>query len=162
MDTLWAPWRIEYVTHPKTEGCVFCNAIARGPNAEDYVLHVGPLAAIVMNRFPYGHAHLLVLPRRHTADFSGLSREEHAELSDLLRVCTEVLQATMYPHGFNIGMNLGQAGGAGILDHLHWHILPRWPGDVNALALICEVRSIPEHLAATYAKLRPQIQKRLG
>ncbi|HAK93732.1 MAG TPA: HIT family hydrolase [Planctomycetes bacterium] len=162
MDVLWAPWRMEYIVHPKTEGCVLCAAIERGANREDFVLHVGPLGAVVMNRFPYGHGHLMVLPRRHTADFAGLAREEQAELSDLLRACTEVLSEAMYPQGFNLGMNLGQVGGAGIVDHLHWHILPRWPGDVNALALICEVKSIPEHLAVTYDKLRPLFVKRLG
>ena len=155
MDILWAPWRMEYILSDKTAGCVFCAALAqRAPCREDLVLHAGAQGAVMMNRYPYGHAHLLVVPYRHTADFETLSPAESTELTALLQLSTAVLKDACRPQGFNLGMNLGQPGGAGILDHLHWHVLPRWPGDVNALALIGEVKSIPEHILATYDTLR--------
>lgn len=162
MDVLWAPWRIQYIKGEKEEGCVFCKALSKGKaNREDLVLHAGPLGAVIMNRFPYGHAHLMVLPRRHTADFPGLSCEENASIMKLLQVSASCLGETLDPQGFNMGINLGQAAGAGIAEHLHWHLLPRWLGDVNALALIGEVKSIPEHLLVTYDKLRPLFAERL-
>jgi ATP adenylyltransferase len=116
----------------------------------------------MMNLYPYGHGHLLVLPRRHIRELTDLSREENLELSELLTTATAVLGEAMQPHGFNLGINLGLAGGAGIEEHLHWHVLPRWPGDVNFMTLVGEVRSIPEHIAVTYDQLRPLFAKLTG
>jgi len=148
---------MEFIAGPRPEGCVFCPALKEGkPSRDLLVLHVGKEAAIIMNRFPYGHGHLLVLPRRHTSEFTGLTEAESLEIERLLKACVQVLTHEMSPHGFNLGLNLGQAAGAGIADHLHWHILPRWSGDTNFLALLAETRSIPEHLLVTYDRLRPR------
>ena len=161
MEALWAPWRMEFIKGKRPDTCVFCDAFKAGkPDRERLVLHVGPSAGIVMNRFPYGHGHLLVMPRRHVAAITDLSREENAEIMDLLQVSAKVLAEAMAPQGFNAGLNLGRAAGAGIEDHLHWHFLPRWLGDVNFLTLVGELRSIPEHIAVTYDQLRPLFAKR--
>jgi len=160
MERLWAPWRMEFIRGGKPEGCVFCDLLKEGkPDREGLVLHVTPLCAVIMNRYPYGHGHLLVMPRRHVARLGELSREENCELAELMRKSVDVLSEAMEPQGFNLGVNLGKAAGAGIEDHLHWHVLPRWIGDVNFLTLVGEVRSIPEHLLVTYDQLRPFFEK---
>jgi ATP adenylyltransferase len=163
MEALWAPWRMEFIKGKKPDTCVFCDAFRSGKaEKERLVLHVGPRGGVLMNRFPYGHGHLLIMPRRHTAELTELTREENAELMELLQVSTEVLREAMAPHGFNVGLNVGRAGGAGIEDHIHWHLLPRWLGDVNFITLVAELRTIPEHIAITYDRLRPLFAKRLG
>ncbi len=163
MDTLWAPWRMEYILRERSDDCVFCEALKAGKPDKDFlVLHVGPLGAVVMNRYPYGHGHLLVMPRRHAAQLKDLTREENLELMELLQTTTVILEDAFQPQGFNLGLNLGRAGGAGIEEHLHWHVLPRWVGDVNFITLVGEVRAIPEHLAVTYATLRPLFAERFG
>ena len=164
MKPLWAPWRMEFICQEKPEGvCIFCEILSESrPSREKLVLHVGKLGCVVMNRYPYGHGHLMVMPIRHVGDLTELSNEENAELSSLLQTCLVVLREAMQPHGFNIGLNLGKAAGAGIEEHLHWHVVPRWFGDINFMALVSEVRSIPEHLAVTYDKLRPLFEKHLG
>lgn len=163
MDSLWAPWRMEFIKAAKAEGCVFCEALGPGePDRDRLVLHVGRLAAVVMNKYPYGHGHVLVMPRRHIAELTDLTREEDVELAELLKLCVVVLREALHAQGFNVGLNLGRAAGAGIESHLHWHLLPRWVGDTNFLALIGEVKSIPEHIAATFDHLRPLFAQRLG
>ncbi len=163
MKALWAPWRMEFIRQEKREGkCVFCDALeSRKPDREKLVLHVGRLGAVLMNKYPYGHGHLLVMPLRHVSDLTDLSAEENAELSSLMQGCLRTLREAFNPEGFNLGLNLGRAAGAGIEEHLHWHVVPRWFGDVNFMALLAEVRSIPQHIAATYDELRPLFQKHL-
>ncbi len=159
MKNLWAPWRIEYILGEKEEGCVFCNRLGREMDEADLILHRGPRAFVIMNRYPYNNGHLLVMPNRHTWDFDSLDAEERSELFELLVRCRKVLEKAMSPEGYNIGLNLGKTAGAGIEEHVHFHVVPRWNGDVNFMTPLAEVRCIPEHLLATYRKLRPHFDR---
>jgi ATP adenylyltransferase len=155
MDVLWAPWRMAYVggTAPR-RGCNFCTALDDDPR-ERLVLGTTAVSIVMLNRYPYGSAHLLVAPRRHTADLAGLSGAEHADLAETLRRGVATLDGVLRPHGMNLGMNLGTAAGAGVADHLHWHIVPRWTGDTNFMTTIADARVMPQHLLDMYDGLRP-------
>ncbi len=159
MDSIWAPWRMDFIEGrtEKETGCVFCNRAALDHDAwrDHGVLDVGGDSMVLMNRYPYTNAHLLIIPRRHVADLSELSPDEYAHLCEVLRASVDRLRAAMNPHGFNLGMNLGAAAGAGIADHAHFHIVPRWNGDHNFMPVIGDVRVMPEYLQATYDKLAP-------
>jgi len=155
MDVLWAPWRMAYIGGPKDPGCIFCEKPRAADRREVLVLACTPAAVVMMNRFPYANGHIMVAPRRHVADLGALSTDEYAGLSEALRQSMAILKDALGPEGLNVGMNLGRPAGAGIEDHLHWHIVPRWVGDVNFMPLIGEVRVIPEHLLAMYDRLRP-------
>lgn len=159
MDVLWAPWRMAYIGGPKDPGCIFCDKPRSGDLRDALVLARTPAAVVMMNRFPYANGHLMVAPTGHVADPSALSVEDHAALSETLRQSMAILRDTLRAEGMNVGMNLGRAAGAGIADHLHWHIVPRWVGDVNYMPLIGEVRVIPEHLLAMYDRLRPAFEQ---
>ncbi|MBU1242057.1 HIT domain-containing protein [Myxococcota bacterium] len=159
MDSIWAPWRMDFI-EGKTQretGCVFCNRVAmeRGRWREYGILDVGGDSMVLMNRYPYTNGHLLIIPRRHVSDLMELSTDEYVHLSHVLRASVDRLRDAMGPQGFNIGMNLGAAAGAGIADHAHFHIVPRWNGDHNFMPVIGNVRVMPEYLAATYDKLAP-------
>jgi len=154
MQVLWAPWRMAYLTGTKTAGCIFCVAADTPDRREHLVLAQRP-AVVMLNKFPYANAHLLVAPRRHAADLSALSTEEMHALTDALHRAAGIVRDAFQCQGLNLGMNLGAAAGAGIADHLHWHIVPRWVGDTNFMPMLAEVRVIPEHLDATYDRLRP-------
>ncbi len=155
MKVLWAPWRMVHIGGPKEQGCIFC----RKPEADDpreaLVLSAGEHASVMLNKFPYAHGHLMVSPRHHTADFAELSRGEFASLSETLRATVGIVRAEFQPDGVNVGMNLGSAAGAGIADHMHWHVVPRWDGDTNFMPMIADVRVMPEHLETVYDRLRP-------
>jgi ATP adenylyltransferase len=156
MKDLFAPWRLEFIVGNRPDGCIFCKLPAEVQRArENLVLHVGQKAFVIMNRFPYTSGHLLVVPLRHTSDFASLTREENLEISDLLQRSINVLSQVFRPDAFNLGMNLGAAAGAGIRDHLHWHVVPRWYGDTNFLPVLADTRSIPELLIQSYDRLRP-------
>jgi ATP adenylyltransferase len=151
---------MEFIRKEKPEKCVFCDAVAEGePNRELLVLHLSPLGAVIMNRYPYGHGHLLIMPRRHVAELVALTPEENSDLMALLQTSQRVLDQALRPQGYNVGLNLGRAAGAGIEDHLHWHLIPRWIGDINFMTVVGEVRSIPEHLLETYDHLFPLYEK---
>lgn len=156
METLWAPWRIKFIEelHGKSSGCVFCElALKNGDDEKKLVLHRGKHCFVVMNKYPYNSGHLLVLPYRHVGEISELSQEERLEMMDLSILSIEVLKKAFNVEGFNCGMNLGKVAGAGIADHVHQHIVPRWMGDSNFMPVIGETRSIPEYLEDTYKKL---------
>lgn len=155
MQVLWAPWRMAYIGGPKSEGCIFCTKPEAADRRSELVLTATPHAAVMLNRFPYANGHVMVSPRRHTADLGALDAAEYAGLSEALRRSMAILGELFHPDGMNVGMNLGAAAGAGIADHLHWHIVPRWIGDTNYMPLIGEVRVMPEHLEALYDRLRP-------
>ncbi len=153
MQTMWAPWRIEYILgNEKEPGCVFCNAL--GDN-DELTLYKGETTFVVMNKFPYANGHLLVLPTRHVQDLTQLSRDEMGDLLLTVEKSREILGRAMNPDGYNVGLNLGKIAGAGVGEHLHFHIVPRWYGDVNALAVFGDIRTIPEHILSTRDKLRP-------
>lgn len=156
MKTMWAPWRMEYILSDKDEGCIFCKALAA---QDDLTLYKGETTMVVMNKFPYINGHLLVAPTQHLATLHQLKRDDMATLLETVEKAVGILGNAMNPDGFNIGLNLGKVAGAGVEEHLHFHIVPRWFGDTNALTVFADVRVIPEHLTATYKKLKPYFDK---
>ena len=158
MEIKWTPWRAQYIKDDagrKSAGCPLCNAHEAGDDTRLLVLHRGEHNFVLMNLYPYNPGHLMVVPYDHTADFGALPPATSAEMLRLAQRCTGVLMEAMQPHGFNIGMNLGRMGGAGIDEHLHLHVVPRWNGDTNFLPLIGGVKLVPEAIDDTYAVLRP-------
>ena len=157
MKVLWAPWRIKYITGDKEEGCIFCKKPKEGNDKENLILYTGETSFIIMNRYPYSNGHLMTVPYKHTNSFSDLSQDERLDLMNLTAKCLDILQV-IKPEGFNIGMNLGRTGGAGIDDHLHFHIVPRWSGDNNFMPVIGNIRVMPEYLEETYETLRKYLK----
>ncbi|HKL23069.1 MAG TPA: HIT domain-containing protein [Tichowtungia sp.] len=155
---LWAPWRIDYIRDEKESGCFLCRMLGESNDRENLILLRGETCAIVMNRYPYTSGHLMVCPNRHIADLTELTEEEEREMSRLTRRAVSALRNLMNPEGFNVGMNLGSAAGAGLKDHLHRHIVPRWGGDTNFMAVVGDVHVVPEALTATYDLLLEQFQ----
>jgi ATP adenylyltransferase len=158
MKQLWAPWRVEYIHGEKPEGCIFCAPHVE-KDRDGLVLFRGTFSTVLLNKYPYNSGHLLLAPKMHKAELEDLSLEESSDLFRLLAHSTAILKKVLKPGGFNIGMNLGKSAGAGVLDHLHWHIVPRWQGDVNFMPLISEVKVLPEHLSRTASELRPHFEK---
>jgi ATP adenylyltransferase len=153
LKQLWAPWRLEYVRAADEQpGCVFCLA-AEGPDAERLVVHRGARAFVLLNRFPYASGHVMVAPYRHGAGFRELEDDEALELHRLAADAQAALAEAMAPEGFNVGWNLGRVAGAGVVDHVHVHVVPRWGGDTNFMPVLADLRVLPEHLAATREKL---------
>ncbi|MBJ6749343.1 HIT family protein [Geomonas anaerohicana] len=159
MDRLWAPWRVEYLTQPPAPGCIFC---AEGDDRELLIIHRTPLARVMLNRYPYCNGHLLISLHRHTAELDELTGAEMQELFRLVALCKDVLVRSSSPDGFNVGMNLGKAAGAGVEDHLHLHVVPRWSGDSNFMSVVADLRVLPEALLATYDRLLPFFPKAEG
>lgn len=153
MQALFTPWRMEYLQAHRTAGCVFCDAQGADPRGA-LVVHAGAGAYILLNRYPYTNGHLMVAPRAHGGDLGALPPAVRAELMDLLVLCRRVLDRAYRPGGYNIGMNLGQCAGAGIADHLHAHVVPRWEGDTNYMTVLNETRMIPEALEVTWERLQ--------
>ncbi len=155
MKTLWTPWRMEHVLGkaPKVDGCLFEPPGDTGFDEEALLLFRDPKVVVLLNRFPYANGHLLVAPRRHVDCLTDLTTEENAALMDMIQQCTAILKIHFTPDGMNIGCNIGASAGAGISDHLHFHIIPRWDGDHNFMTVLAEVRTIPEHIQATYTRL---------
>jgi ATP adenylyltransferase len=157
MDQLWAPWRLEYVRGEEPAGCVLCAKADTEDDADDaasLVVWRGDSAYVVLNLYPYNNGHLMVVPYRHVADFAELTEAESRECQSLLARAMGVLRAAMGPGGFNIGLNVGAAAGAGIEQHLHWHIVPRWPGDTNFMPVLAETKVMPQHLHSTWQLVR--------
>jgi len=155
VDRLWSPWRLQYVTSTgEAHGCVFCEAQA-GVEAAPLMVFRGRQAFVILNLFPYNSGHLMVVPNRHIATLASATHDERCELMDLTRVAEQALTEVYAPHGLNVGMNLGRSAGAGIVDHLHVHVVPRWNGDTNFMTVVGEVRVLPEELAQTAERLRP-------
>ena len=161
MKVLWAPWRMDYILgEDKPPGCIFCPEA--GENLpERLVLFSGSLTRIMMNKYPYINGHLLVAPVRHVSGLESLSDVETFELLQIVGRSIEILKEVMSPEGFNVGLNLGRVAGAGMEEHLHFHIVPRWNGDTNFMTVHGEVRVIPEHLKETYKKIRPRFDQLL-
>jgi ATP adenylyltransferase len=150
---LWAPWRLEYIQQAdELAGCVFCLA-AEGPDEEMLVVHRGDAAFVLLNKFPYASGHLLVAPYRHTGEFGSLTDAEALEAHRLAEQGMTALATTFSPEGYNVGWNIGRIAGAGIVDHIHLHVVPRWAGDTNFMPVLADVKVLPEHLTETRAKL---------
>jgi ATP adenylyltransferase len=160
LDRLWSPWRYEYIASggsadSDSSKCVFCSLRDDPENDErNFVLHRGSHNFVVLNIYPYISGHLLIVPNEHVGDLDAASKQTTDELMDLTKRCQTALREAYQPAGFNLGMNLGKSAGAGIVDHIHIHILPRWAGDTNFMTTIGETRVIPENLSTTYEKLR--------
>lgn len=157
MQRLWSPWRSKYIASgvdAQVEGCVFCR-IAADPDsdASNFVLHRGQHAFVLLNLYPYITGHLMIVPYLHTSEFDAVPKEITDEMMDLAKRSQTALRKVYSPSGFNLGMNLGSAAGAGIADHIHIHVLPRWGGDTNFMTTVGESRVIPEALDVTYSKI---------
>jgi ATP adenylyltransferase len=156
---LWTPWRMAYINDQgaQREGCIFCTLPAEGEEHDErnLILGRGERNFVILNAFPYNPGHLMVAPYRHVGDYLDLTREELAEATELTRTAINALKQVSAPHGFNVGMNLGTVAGAGIADHVHLHVVPRWGGDTNFMPVIGQTKVLPELLAETWAKLRP-------
>ncbi|HYX80266.1 MAG TPA: HIT domain-containing protein [Actinomycetota bacterium] len=158
MDRIWSPWRMAYIEAPKDpgDGCIFCDLPALGDDAKVHIVARAERAFAILNSFPYNPGHLMVAPFRHTDELGSLDEAERRDVDDLLARSTDALDAEMSPHGFNLGMNLGRVAGAGILGHLHWHVVPRWNGDTNFMPVVGQTRVLPELLDETYRRLAPR------
>jgi ATP adenylyltransferase len=153
MRRLWAPWRLEYVQSVVDEpGCVFCRA-GDADDESGLVVHRGERSLVLLNKFPYASGHLMVAPLRHTGDLGSLADEETLEVHALGTTALDVLHRTMNPQGFNLGWNIGRIAGAGVVDHVHLHVVPRWAGDTNFMPVLADVKVMPEALETTRAKL---------
>jgi ATP adenylyltransferase len=153
MRQLWAPWRLEYITTADEQpGCVFCLAFAH-EDEDALVVHRGATAFVLLNKFPYSSGHLMVAPARHVGEFSELTDDEVLEIHALARSGLAALAATYAPEGHNLGWNLGRIAGAGVVDHVHLHVVPRWAGDTNFMPVLADVKVMPEHLAETRRRL---------
>jgi ATP adenylyltransferase len=155
VQVLWAPWRMRYIEEGATTECIFCSPAEQEAQRRNLILCVTPSARVMLNKYPYNNGHLLIAPRRHTALLADLPEREYNDLMELLRRAVAVIETALHPHGINIGLNLGTCAGAGITDHLHWHIVPRWNGDTNFMPVIGEVKVMPQHLLESYDQLYP-------
>ena len=166
MQNLWAPWRVAYVLGEAeaVDGCFFCIGPARAPDrwAEDLVLCATPEVSVMLNAYPYVNGHLLIAPREHVARLGDLGAGAHDALFRMVTLAAGVLEKAMAPDGLNIGVNQGRVAGAGIVDHVHVHLVPRWNGDTNFMPVIAETTVVPQHLQATYAHLRPHFAALAG
>ena len=155
MDRLWSPWRLEYVAGGgQKAGCIFCEA-TRPPESQPLVVFDGGTCYVILNLYPYNTGHLMVVPHRHVAMLAELTSDEMNEIGRLTQRCETVLAEVYQPHGFNVGINLGKSAGAGVLDHIHVHVVPRWQGDTNFMTVVGDMRVLPESPGASAARLRP-------
>ena len=154
MEQIWAPWRIEYIQMEKPSGCILCEKPAQDMDAQNYILYRGSQNFVIMNCYPYNPGHLMVAPYRHVAGLDELSLAELHEHFEIVSRSTKLLREVFSPQGFNIGINMGKVAGAGIDEHVHTHIVPRWQGDTNFMPVISNMRVVPEAVAETYAKLK--------
>ena len=162
MDRLWSPWRARYIASgvdSQSSECVFCRiANDAEHDEENLVVHRGRLAFVVLNLYPYISGHMMVVPYLHTGEFDSTPKEITDEMMDLTKRAQAALREAYSPAGFNVGMNLGAAAGAGVVDHIHIHVLPRWAGDTNFMTTVGETRVLPEDLSTTYSKLQPKFK----
>ena len=159
MDRLWSPWRLQYVTSTgDPRGCVFCEAVSSAETAP-LVVHRGRECYVILNLFPYNSGHLMVVPNRHIATLSASTHEERCELMDLTQLAERALTEAYAPQGLNVGMNLGRSAGAGIVDHIHVHIVPRWNGDTNFMTVVGDTRVLPEDIGETARRLREAFER---
>ena len=155
MDHLWSPWRFRYISSiGRDNGCVFCRINEEHKDEENYVIHRGKLNFALLNLFPYTSGHLMIVPYEHRDSLAGTAEATTTEMFELAKRAQLALEAEYHPDGFNIGMNLGQSAGAGVANHIHLHIVPRWSGDANFVSIVGETRVLPEDLATTSSRLR--------
>jgi ATP adenylyltransferase len=160
VDRLYSPWRLSYVTSAAQPvvGCIFCDALAKGAD-ESLIVAREASAYVILNLYPYNSGHLMVVPNRHVASLSELRQEELSDVMRLTQRAEQALTEVYQPHGLNVGLNIGQAAGAGIADHLHVHLVPRWAGDTNFMSVVGDVRVLPEEVPASAARLKPVFER---
>jgi ATP adenylyltransferase len=160
VDRLYSPWRLSYVTSAAQPvvGCIFCDALAKGAD-ESLIVAREASAYVILNLYPYNSGHLMVVPNRHVASLSELRQEELSDVMRLTQRAEQALTEVYQPHGLNVGLNIGQAAGAGIADHLHVHLVPRWAGDTNFMSVVGDVRVLPEEVPASVARLKPVFER---
>ncbi len=157
MKVLWAPWRIEYIRSPKHDGCIFCDFPKENRDRERLILHRGKHSFVIMNNYPYNPGHVMIAPYRHVGKWEDLTDEELLEIMRLSQLMIKAIKRAMNPDGFNMGVNLGRVAGAGIDDHVHLHIVPRWNGDTNFMPVVADTKVIPESLQEAYDELKKAI-----
>ena len=163
MKQLWAPWRMAYIEdNAKDSSCIFCTKFRSNDLRAELVLTCTEHTVVLLNKFPYNNGHLLLAPKRHEKNLAMLPADEFVDLNDALRRAIQIVQEVLRPGGVNVGMNLGECAGAGIADHLHWHIVPRWEGDTNFMPVVGETRVMPQHLLDSYDRLQPSFQRLTG
>lgn len=155
MDRIYAPWRSKYFTMPQEEGCLFCNIQNEKDDRRSGILARGEYWYIILNTFPYTNGHIMVVPNRHIKDFGAVREEETGEMFEFLKKGEGALRDVYNPDGINVGVNLGRAAGAGIVDHLHFHMVPRWVGDTNFMTALAGTRVVSEDLEKSYRNLKP-------
>jgi len=155
MKVIWAPWRMVYIERDKEEGCIFCDRPKETDARAGLVLAQTAHSVVMLNKYPYNNGHLLLAPKRHTNDLSALPVEEYVDFCQTLRNSVGVLREALKPEGFNLGMNLARCAGAGVEEHLHWHVVPRWQGDTNFMPVVGDTRVMPQHLMESYDRLSP-------
>lgn len=163
MQHIWAPWRMTYLQgESKETGCIFCDKFKDADARSSLVLSQTDRSVVMLNKYPYNSGHLLLAPKRHTNQLSVLLKEEYEDICECLRAAVDIVVEVLKPGGVNLGMNLGRSAGAGIEDHLHWHIVPRWDGDTNFMSVVGEARVISQHLLDCYDRLSPFFENLSG
>ena len=159
MDSLSAPWRIRYILGEKEPGCFFCRKSQEAADAKNHIVIRERQCFALLNTYPYNAGHLMVAPYKHTGEIDELSAQEITEISALVVRCKQLLAKAIKPHGFNIGLNLGRCAGAGVLDHVHWHIVPRWDGDTNFMPVLADTHVLPQALDEIYDLLVKELKR---
>ena len=162
LKKLWAPWRMQYINgidDHKKNGCIFCDKPRENMDDKNYIIYYGKTCFVILNIYPYNNGHLMIVPYKHTSKMEELDSETRLELMDTVTITMEAVKRVMRPDGFNLGMNIGRTAGAGIDEHLHIHLVPRWNGDTNFMPVIGCTKVICESLEDTYEKLKKAIQK---
>ncbi len=155
MDYLWSPWRMKYILSPKSgEGCIFCEGLKQADGADNLIAFRSKFAFVMLNRFPYTSGHLMIVPNEHQPSLELLSDDSRTNVMDLSARAIQVLNRLYSPQGYNLGMNIGSAAGAGISEHVHLHVVPRWVGDTNFMSSVSQTRVLPELLEETYRRVR--------
>jgi ATP adenylyltransferase len=159
MQQMWTPWRMAYIRREKRPGCIFCEMLEGDDDVAQLVLHRSERAFLVLNKYPYNNGHLMAVPYRHVDTLEGLTAEEATDMMAEVALGVRALRRTSSPEGFNIGINIGKIAGAGVIDHVHTHVVPRWGGDTNFMPVLADVRLIPQDLNETYAELKAAVEE---
>ena len=152
---MWAPWRLAYIKGEKEPGCIFCTRLARSTDEDDLILYRGQRSFVILNAFPYTNGHLMIVPFEHVSDFEALADATLAEMDQLLKRCLGALKQAFGPQGFNIGWNIGRCAGAGVEEHVHEHVVPRWNGDTSFMPVLADVLVVPDTLPGIWRALKP-------
>ncbi len=154
MNHLWSPWRMQYIeNHGPSRGCIFCDALQQEDGPQNLIINRGARAFVILNLFPYTNAHLMVVPFDHQPSIEDLDPETRAEMIELVTQAMQVIRAEYHPEAFNLGANIGAVAGAGVIEHVHMHVVPRWSGDTNFMSTVADTRVLPEELSATYQRM---------